>query len=446
LQRLTAIDQIDCNGGRLLASGGGRALAGLRARSGAWYVPSRSGEGWLIEELADGRTLVYWFTFDAAGRQAWIVGSGMRQGDEVLITDMVAPRGTRFGSGFDAGAVTRTIWGRLTLSFNGCSGLDLTYSASLAGYGDGRRSATRLASPAGTACIVGTPVARTAGTWRERAPTPGRPQSEHASVVLGESLYVLGGYGDAQGFKRYDASSERWTTLPAMPAGRDHLAAFALGGSVYYTGGGNSWPGDQEQLTYRYDVTSNRWHPVSGFRYSFGSQAAVLNGRAYIGHTDGTLQEYDPRQGAVRLIAAPRPAINRDHAQVLAFQGEIWVLGGRRPETGSVAIYDPVTETWRAGPAMQRPRGGFAAAVVDEQIVVAGGEVIFEIPQRIEPSVEVYAAGQSRWAFGPTPPVAVHGVTAGVLGGEFLLVSGSRIASSAEDATGRMFGWTPHGP
>jgi hypothetical protein len=31
--------------------------------SGSWYTPSRSGEGFFIEALADGEVLIYWFTY-----------------------------------------------------------------------------------------------------------------------------------------------------------------------------------------------------------------------------------------------------------------------------------------------------------------------------------------------------------------------------------------------
>ncbi len=48
--RLSGIDQIGCSGGKTLTANGGRAAAGLRSRSGAWYVPERSGEGWIVED------------------------------------------------------------------------------------------------------------------------------------------------------------------------------------------------------------------------------------------------------------------------------------------------------------------------------------------------------------------------------------------------------------
>ena len=64
LTRLSSLNELGCSGTRALTPNGGRALSGLRSRSGAWYVPERSGEGWLVEDLADGHSIVYWFTYD----------------------------------------------------------------------------------------------------------------------------------------------------------------------------------------------------------------------------------------------------------------------------------------------------------------------------------------------------------------------------------------------
>ena len=42
--------------------------------SGAWYDPGHSGEGWLLEILANGQAAMAGFTHDLQGRQAWFYG------------------------------------------------------------------------------------------------------------------------------------------------------------------------------------------------------------------------------------------------------------------------------------------------------------------------------------------------------------------------------------
>ena len=436
MTRLTSLDQLECNGNRALINGGARDLAGLRAKSGAWYVPSRSGEGWMIEELPDGRSLVYWFTYDPQGRQAWTIGVGTRIGNQLDISDNVLTRGTRFGNAFNSSQVQQVPWGRLTFTFNNCDSATVNYTSNVSGYGSGTRAATRLSALGSAACIDGTPQARTRGAWAESAPIPGAAQSEHAATVLDGKIYMMGGFGDPRGFKRYDPVANSWTVLPTTPGGRDHLAAFAIDGGVFMSGGSPVGGGDEFTTAFRYDVAANRWDPRPEIAAHFGSHAAVLNGRAYIGTLSGALQEYDPNQRVVRTIAraSARP---RDHSQVVAFQGEIWMIGGRTPETNSVSIYDPVSERWRNGPALIRARAGFAAAVVGDQIVVGGGELL-SIPFRVEPTVEVFTAGMTTWQSGPNLPIGVHGVAGAGVNGRFYAIGGSTTAGTAEGNTGRM--------
>jgi hypothetical protein len=439
LSRLTVIDQLDCNGARRLTATGARALAGLRARSGAWYVSTRSGEGWLIEELADGRSVVYWFTYTPQGRQAWTIGIGTRDGDRLVIDDNLITRGTRFGSAFDPAAVERIGWGRIELTFVDCNTVDVAYDSTQVGYGAAQRRAVRLTALVSAVCVDGTPQPRSNGSWVEAASLPPLPQSEHAATVWDNRIYVLGGFGDPRGFKRYDPQSGQWAELPDLPAGRDHLAAFAFEGAIYMSGGAPNDGGDQSVGGFRYDIAAGRWDPRPELLFNLGSHAAVLNGRAYIGTDDGSLQEYDPRRRASRRIEPANAAIGRDHSQVVAFLGEIWMIAGRLPENAAVAIYDPVSERWRVGPALQRRRGGFAAAVVDDQIVVGGGELIATFPGSVVPSVEVYTTGADAWQFAPNLPIPVHGVAGAGLLGRFHAISGATVAGSISGTTGRMF-------
>lgn len=443
MTRLTALDQLDCSGGRALTQTGGRALEGMRAKNGAWYVSTRSGEGWMIEELADNRAVVYWFTYDPAGRQAWTIGIGTRNGNRIDITDNSITRGTRFGSAFNSAAVQILRWGTLSFVFTDCSTVEATYNAILPGYGNATRRAIRLTALASAVCIDGTPQPRTNGVWTELARMPNPAQSELAATALDGKLYALGGFGDTRGFKRYDPVSNNWTVLPQLPGGRDHLAAFAIDGGVYFSGGAANGDGDQANAAHRYDVATNRWEARPEIDVSnFGSHAATLNGRAYIGNADGGLREYDAVQRKARRITPAVPARQRDHAQVVAFLGEIWVISGRSPETRTVAIYNPVTEQWRAGPSIQVGRGGFAAAVVGDQIIIGGGEILIA-PLRTEPSTEIYTAGGDRWNFGPVLPVSVHGTAAAAIDGRFYLVSGSTVAGSDTAQTGRLFSFVP---
>ena len=436
LVRLTAIAEAGCSGTRTLLPSGARAQAGLRGKSGAWYVPSRSGEGWIVEEYGNGLAGAYWFTFAPDGTQAWTYGLGVRDGDSIVIDDLQITSGARFGDAFDPAAVRSQPWGRLALHLDDCDHASVDYQSGLPGYGAASRAAERLARIAGATCVDAFPQSAPTGAWSTHAGVPAPWQSEHDVAVLGGQAYVLGGFGDPRGFKRFDPAANRWTVLPQLPAGRDHAAAFGLDGGVYLVGGAPNGGGDQSHAAFRFDVQQSRWEPVPELASVFGSRAAVLHGRAYVGNASGTLQEYDPRTRRVRLIEdADGP--HRDHAQVVAFLDEIWMMGGRRPDTATVVIYDPISGTWRNGPSLQRRRGGFAAATVGNRLLVTGGEVV-HTGVYLEGSTESIGAGQEHWAFSTPLPQALHGTAGAGLGGRFYVFGGSTIVGSSAGQTAQV--------
>ncbi len=66
-------------------------------------------------------------------------------------------------------------------------------------------------------------------------------------------------------------------------------------------------------------------------------------------------------------------------AGVAALRGEVWVVGGHRPDPNrsaldTVQIYDPVQEQWRLGPELDVPLDDAAVASDGERLFVIGGQ------------------------------------------------------------------------
>lgn len=98
------------------------AEAAVPRKSGSWFDPTRDGEGYVLEVLPDGRPLVYWFTYNLAGGQAWMVGIGDRSvalGSTVLA--LLQPVGGRFGPDYDPNDVVREDAGSVRLGLQ-CDG------------------------------------------------------------------------------------------------------------------------------------------------------------------------------------------------------------------------------------------------------------------------------------------------------------------------------------
>jgi len=137
------------------------SLAGLTAGkvtsigpeiSGSWFDPGHNGEGWLIEVLTPGVALIYWFSYDSDGNQAWFVGVGNIDGKTITVPDVLIPRGAVFGPTFDPDDVSLDAWGTMTFTFDSCSSGTMSYASSKGSFGSGSLNLERITSVAGLPC------------------------------------------------------------------------------------------------------------------------------------------------------------------------------------------------------------------------------------------------------------------------------------------------------
>ncbi len=143
LTRLTTLMGLDCESPGSPPS----------SMTGSWFDQTHDGEGLAIEILTDGRALVYWFSYDNEGGQAWFVGSGQQDGEVISIPNMKITSGGRFGPDFDPEDVQRTTWGSLVVGLD-CDFGKFDYASDFPAYGDGKQTLTRLTSVGSPACEV----------------------------------------------------------------------------------------------------------------------------------------------------------------------------------------------------------------------------------------------------------------------------------------------------
>ncbi len=145
LTRLSRVMGLDCGAAQL---GPIREEAPL---SGSWYDPSHAGEGYTLEVLNDSRVLVYWFSFDPAGKRRWFFGVGAIEQGKFVFDEMLTTRGGVFGEQFDPATVEGLPWGSLELTLS-CAGGSASYQATEAGFGSGQLTLQRLSSLDGLQC------------------------------------------------------------------------------------------------------------------------------------------------------------------------------------------------------------------------------------------------------------------------------------------------------
>lgn len=445
--RLTALSELECSGKRLTGGGGARTLAGLTQRSGGIFDPSHNGEGWMLEELPNGRTLAYWFTYDGNGEQAWTVGISETSGGHIVVNDNLQPVGTHFGDAFDATQIHSDHWGSVQIDFVGCDSATASYQSTLAAFGSGTLRPIRLTRLAGNACVEGTPAVPT-GTWSEAARMPDPAQSETAIAVMDNRAWIAGGPDTPFLFRSYDFATDTWSTKANLLGSRDHAEALAFGGKVYVTGGYRTTPeGEQSVSGWRYDPAANGWEDVPQLPDVVASGAAMLNGFAYFGSAGADIFQMNTETLAVRRIPRDPTVQARDHSQLVAFQGELWMIGGRDLSTAvehfRVSIFDPASETWRTGPPLNNARAGFAAAASPSLLMIAGGERIVP-PTGVLNAAEAIVPGAQQWTSLPPMPARVHGVSGAFYQNAFYAIGGSGMAASTINLGHvQIFRWEP---
>ena len=175
--------------------------------SSAWFDPSRDGEGFMLEILADKRAVMYWFTYNSEGEQDWYIAVGEIRGNRILFPELIQASGGIFGPNFDPGKVTRTIVGSASFIFSGCETGAMEWLIDRDGNGrrHGRLNLQRLSRVMGIDC--GKPLlppelaeGRLSGSWYDPAHSG---EGYVLEVLIDKRVLVYWFSYDAQGNRRW---------------------------------------------------------------------------------------------------------------------------------------------------------------------------------------------------------------------------------------------------
>jgi non-specific serine/threonine protein kinase len=171
-------------------------------------------------------------------------------------------------------------------------------------------------------------------------------------------------------------------------------------------------------------------------------QAAVLDNRIWLAggllgpdQATNKTEYYDP---TLRTWGSgPNLPFLVHHAMLVNYHGQLWLIGGFLPvghnleaaASDQVLILDPAQNRWVEGPPLHHARAAGAAAVVGDQIVVAGGRTGGKTETEVKPT-EIYN-GKS-WHDAPDIPVPGDHL-AGVTDGTYLYAIGGRALSVSDN-------------
>ncbi len=280
--------------------------------------------------------------------------------------------------------------------------------------------------------------------WASAAPLLLGPTQETAAVAVGATIYVLGGFhgelGVIDAVQAFDTATCTWSSGPPLPLTVHHANAAVVDGTIYVLGG-------LRTLTFTAIDNVWAWNPATeaGWTARRSMPAGTARGSAVVGVIDGTIylaggyrggavaevSTYDPIADAWRTALPPLPAA-RDHGCGGVVGGKLYVTGGRRGtiDTPEAEVYEYTPGGgWIERAPMPTARGGTACGVIDDRIVVVGGEGNPDLPSRVFPQVEAYAPATDTWSTLAPMPTPRHGMGAAAVGGR-LYVPGGAIRDS----------------
>jgi N-acetylneuraminic acid mutarotase len=296
------------------------------------------------------------------------------------------------------------------------------------------------------------------GVWAMATAMP-EPRQESAVGVLGNMIYVIGGYG-ADGVPStlvqvFDAAANKWQQAAPMPEGLHHHGVAAADGKIYVVGGFTGVFAKRVPIAsvWQYDPAADRWDKRAPLPTVRGALAiAVLDGKIYAlggerfsAAKPGTYEPvadaavYDPKTDAWEIL--PPLRYRRDHLHAGAIGGRVYAVAGRdRPDytLRRIEEYNPATRAWTERALMPTGRSGGTAAVVNNRIYVFGGEGNAEnTSMGTFNQVEFYDPARDTWTDLAPMPLPRHAFGAAVVGNRIYLPGGSIVQG------GRAPGTTP---
>ena len=293
------------------------------------------------------------------------------------------------------------------------------------------------------------------GQWQVREPSS-QARQEVSYVEANGKFYLAGGTTTGL-HERYDPKTNSWTTVKPLPVPDnkklDHIQGVQLGGKIYYIGGLSAWPGPHVDTMYVYDPATDSFTkgtPMPAGRARGAGGVASYGGKIYYagGLHDGKavpwFDVYDPKTNTwSQLPNMPRA---RDHFQAAVVSGKFYAIGGRNSgislnaTTPKVDVYDLSKGSggaWRT-PNTELPtqRGGFATAVLEQEILVIGGEG----GGKAHNAVEAYNTITNSWRTMEPMPTPRHGTQAVVCnGGVYVAAGGTRQGGGGATAKHEVF-------
>jgi N-acetylneuraminic acid mutarotase len=229
--------------------------------------------------------------------------------------------------------------------------------------------------------------------WTSWTPGPGVGSYCEAAGV-GSRVYAVGGRSDSiqlAGLFGNELPSRTWQSLASMPQGGVSDGAAAVIGDTLYLHGGYSY-GTQKLVDrlFKYSISANAWTSDTGCcPYNWHPCMVALNGRLY--YLGGSPEPYDVDSPSVQTWCytpgdsppwARKADMNaaRVYAHAVVYDGVIYLAGGAIADANGIRtteFYNPATDVWTRDstrfPYLPEPRWSGAAGCAGTTMFIYGG-------------------------------------------------------------------------
>ena len=213
------------------------------------------------------------------------------------------------------------------------------------------------------------------------------PRRDHGAGVLGDFLYVVGGWNTEPYYssvERFHLASQTWSPGPSLSSARGWPGVAVLGDYLYCVGGydGRDRAVNTVERLHRW---GDRWEQVASMNKVRGGCGLVaLDGRLFaIGGYDGrkkkkSCEVYDPQENRWRQTTEmPHTREDLSHSCTV-FNNTIVVAGGLGEGDqvlASCLAFSPHTESWGSFSSnLIKEKRGISLAVAGGVLWGAGGE------------------------------------------------------------------------
>lgn len=215
-------------------------------------------------------------------------------------------------------------------------------------------------------------------SWEMGKPMPQSALITTKSASIGNRIYTISRMNGSKSLMQiYDTSTDEWTVKTDIPYFNDEQMV-SVGNKIYVIN-----RKDKENRIFIYDTLSEEWlssESVTKARSEMalctkGTKIYVLGGQEYDGNWKGSnlMEVYDINTDTWETIGTMAAA--RSSLSAIILGNKLYAMGGNNSSNyfNTVEIYDTKTDTWSKGESLNTVRRNFRAEIADGKIYAIGG-------------------------------------------------------------------------